>query len=371
MNGILPAGWKDCNHTRKYLPYLVIVCLSIIFIRCHEKKRTAVVGEDIMHAVFEKVKTPFKYGVVLADTDSTKMVDSPSIFRLNNTWYMTYIVFDGKGYETWLAESPDLLQWKTTGKILPFTDQTWDATQKAGYMSLLHTDWEQNYVPVQYDHKYWLSYLGGSAAGYEAGRLGVGIASTANPAIAKEWSRLPQPVLSPDDADARWYDNKKIYKSTIIYDEKKLTGYPYVMYYNAAGDSSFNGRQFESIAMAVSNDMTNWKRLGEKPLLTKGRGICGDAQIVKMDELYVMFFFGYDWEEGNKSAFDRFACSYDLVNWTEWTGENLIEPSVPYDQQYAHKPCVINWNGTVYHFYNAVGDRGRVIALATSKDLRN
>jgi len=32
---------------------------------------------------------------------------------------------------------------------------------------------------------------------------------------------------------------------------------------------------------------------------------------------------------------------------------------------------VIKWNGVVYHFYNAVGSNGRVIALATSKDLKN
>jgi predicted GH43/DUF377 family glycosyl hydrolase len=122
--------------------------------------------------------------------------------------------------------------------------------------------------------------------------------------------------------------------------------------------------------MAVSNDMQHWQRQGDRPLLSKGRGICGDAQIVKMEDLYVMFYFGHNWKDGDPSAFDRFACSYDLVNWTAWEGENLIEPSEPYDKQYAHKPWVIKWNGVVYHFYNAVGEKGRVIALATSEDLR-
>ncbi|WP_226805303.1 hypothetical protein [Agriterribacter humi] len=149
------------------------------------------------------------------------------------------------------------------------------------------------------------------------------------------------------------------------------TGYPLVMYYNAAGPSTgVNGHSFESIAMAVSNDMQHWQRKGDRPLLSKGRGICGDAQIVKMEDLYVMFYFGHNWKDGDPSAFDRFACSYDLVNWTAWEGENLIEPSEPYDKQYAHKPWVIKWNGVVYHFYNAVGEKGRVIALATSEDLK-
>jgi len=63
------------------------------------------------------------------------MVDSPTIFRKNDVWYMTYIVFDGQGYETWLSESDDLLNWESKGKILSFTENTWDANQKARYES--------------------------------------------------------------------------------------------------------------------------------------------------------------------------------------------------------------------------------------------
>ncbi len=351
----------------------IIMAFLIVgaFIGCRDKTNPSIVPEETMKTVFEKIKTPFKYGVVLAGTDSSKMVDSPSIFRRNNRWYMTYIVFDGTGYETWLAESDNLLHWDTKGRILSFTDSSWDATQKAGYISLLSTDWENNYTATPVKNEYWMSYLGGSAKGYEAGQLGIGMASTTDPAVATEWNRLPNPVLSASDKDARWYDNKTIYKSSVIRDKNKLTGYPYVMYYNAAGDSTFKGRQFESIAMAVSDDLTNWKRLGDNPILTKGRGICGDAQVVQIGDVYVMFFFGFDWADNNNTAFDRFACSYDLVNWTEWTGENLVEPSEPYDQQYAHKPCVVYWNGVVYHFYNAVGSQGRVIALATSQNLNH
>ena len=80
-----------------------------------------------------------------------------------------------------------------------------------------------------------------------------------------------------------------------------------------------------------------------------------------------MFYFGAFWRPG---AFDTFACSYDLLNWTKWEGPDLVASSEPWDQKYAHKPWVIKHNGVVYHFYCAVGDKGRVIALATSKDLR-
>ncbi len=71
------------------------------------------VSPEKMKAIYEEVKTPFKYGIVLTAPDSTKMADSPTVFRLKGKWYMTYIIFDGRGYETWLAESDDLLHWST------------------------------------------------------------------------------------------------------------------------------------------------------------------------------------------------------------------------------------------------------------------
>lgn len=99
-------------------------------------------------------------------------------------------------------------------------------------------------------------------------------------------------------------------------------------------------------------------------LLSRGKGICGDVQIAKYNDIYIMFYFGAFWKPG---AFERFACSYGLINWTDRTGPDLIAPSEAYDKKYAHKPWVIKWNGIVYHFYNAVGEKSRVIALATSK----
>lgn len=321
------------------------------------------VSSQVMEEVYEKVKTPFKYGIVFQHPDTTKMIDSPTIFRENGLWYMTYIVFDGKGYETWLAQSEDLLHWESKGKILSFTEGTWDANQKAGYPALVNTEWGGNYEVEKFRDRYWMTYLGGSSSGYEAGTLKVGLASSPTLTEVRYWNTAHEPLLSPEDGDARWFEDKTIYKSYVIRDRDLHTGYPFVMYYNAKGDTA----EYESIGMAVSEDLKTWKRYGKNPVITKHEGICGDAQIVKMGNLYVMFYFGAFWKPG---AFERFAVSYDLVHWTDWDGADLVAPSEPYDRQYAHKPWVIKWKGIVYHFYNAVGDRGRVIALATSEDLR-
>lgn len=65
-----------------------------------------------------------------------------------------------------------------------------------------------------------------------------------------------------------------------------------------------------------------------------------------------------------------FACSYDLVHWTDWTGDDLIAPSEPYDERFAHKSFVIKHKGVVYHFYCAVNKKDqRGIAVATSEYL--
>lgn len=351
-----------------YARYFLFTVLNIF---CGYLTIRAQVSQKEMQLVYEEIYTPYKYGIVLTASDSTKMVDSPTIFRAKGKWYMTYIVFDGRGYETWIATSENLLQWKTLGRIMSFTENTWDASQKAGYPSLVDINWGGSYTIKPFKEKFWISYLGGADHGYEAGRLGVGMANTYDLTKPYEINRLPDPVLSATDSSARWYDNKTIFKSSVIYDHNKVTGFPFVMFYNGAGDSSdAHGHHFESISMAVSDDMVHWKRSKSTPLITRRRGICGDAQIVKMKNLFVMFYFGYNWKDGEPGAFDRFACSYDLVHWTEWNGANLVEPSLDYDSQFAHKPWVIKWKGVVYHFYNAVGKQGRVIALSTSKDLK-
>jgi alpha-L-rhamnosidase len=331
------------------------------------------VSNTAMQKIYEEIKTPYKYGLVLVPPDSTKKTDCPTVFRKDGRWYMTYIVFDGQGYETWLARSNDLLKWKTLGRIMSFTDSTtWDDDQKAGYPALRDYIWGGSYELEKYNNKYWMSYFGGSTKGYERGLLSTGIAYTdKSPASAHEWQRLDKPVLMATDTNARWWENNTIFKSSVIHDKSLKTGYPFVMFYNARGDSLRPVRGAERIGMAVSRDMINWVRFGRDPVINHHKGISGDAVIQKIDDVWVMFYFGAFWaERKDAQAFNRFACSYDLVNWTDWKGEDLIAPSEHYDNRFAHKSSVVKHKGVVYHFYCAVNkndDRG--IAVATSKDL--
>jgi len=358
----------------KKLTFLILLITGLI-IQTHggNKSRPVVVPEKVMKQVYEEIKTPYKYGLVLVPPNDDKKMDCPSIFRKDNKWIMSYLIFDGRGYETWLAESDDLLHWINKGRIMSFsTDSTrWDWNQKAGYVSLQDYKWGGSYQLSTFDGKYWMSYIGGNTKGYEAGLLSIGIALTVqDPATVHEWNYLVRPVLTPTDKDVRWWENHTLYKSTVIRDKQKLTGHSFVMYYNANGDSLNAKRGAERIGMAVSDDMTNWTRFMKDPVINHHKGISGDAYLQKMGKVWTMFYFGAFWNMERSYAFNRFACSYDLIHWTDWDGQDLIAPSEPYDDLFAHKSFVIKWKGIVYHFYCAVNKKQqRGIAVATSKDM--
>lgn len=352
----------------------IIFFFALLLSACSaNEKLPETVTPEKMQEVYEEVKTPYKYGLILTPESDSLKIDCPTIFRENDQWYMTYFIFDGRGYETWLAESKDLLQWNRLGKVLSFSDSTdWDANQKAGYPGLQDITWEGTYALHTYDDKYWMPYFGGNSRGYERGLLSAGMAYTEqSPTTWHEWQRLEAPIFMATDSNASWWENNTIYKTWVMEDKEQLTGYPFVMYFNARGDSLNPKRGAERIGMAVSNNMVDWERFKEEPLINHHKGISGDAVLQKIGDIYVMFYFGAFWPtREDHQAFNRFACSYDLVNWTEWEGEDLIAPSEPYDDLFAHKSCVLKYEGVVYHFYCAVNKANqRGIALATSKDL--
>src|SRR5580704_2261340 len=68
--------------------------------------------------------TPHKYGKLVlkastmpGDFDS-RSVDCPFFFHHAGRFYMTYVGWDGTGYQTGLASSGDLVDWQKEGCIL-------------------------------------------------------------------------------------------------------------------------------------------------------------------------------------------------------------------------------------------------------------
>ena len=332
------------------------------------KERIAVSDAD-MKAIYEEVKTPHKVGMVLLP-EKGEMLDGPSVFRHGDAWYMIFITFDGKGYETHLAKSADLVKWERLGMVFARAQgEYWDSAQADGWPLLLDPLWEGPNTLTKFDGRYWMMYIGGAMKGYETDPLSTGVAWTDDPSAVKQWTRYPKnPVLSPSDPDARDFERKTIFKHYVVEDPSRACGGRFVDFYNAKQKGVWR----ETIGMAVSDDMLKWRRVGDGPVISDGNpakfAISGDPMIKRIGDVWVMFYFGCGWKR--KGAFDTFACSYDLKHWTKWDGKPLVEPSEPYDAKYAHKPWVIKHNGVVYHFYCAVGNKGRGIALATSKPVR-
>jgi predicted GH43/DUF377 family glycosyl hydrolase len=318
-----------------------------------------------MQRIYDEVKTPHKYGVILRPEGENESVDCPNVFRHGDAWYMVYVAIEDEvGYETRLARSEDLLSWTTLGTVLPFSGSGWDRWQADASVALVDPVWSGSAEIQHFEGRYWFSYFGGEKQGYETDPLSIGMAWTRTPDRATPWTRLSEnPVLRPTQPAARSFEQATLYKSHILWDKAESLGYPFVMYYNGKQ----KGPWIERIGMAVSKDMVKWSRYGDEPVIDNGKGISGDPQIVRMGDVWVMFYFGAGWKP---KAFDTFAASYDLVHWTKWEGPDLLSPSEPWDETYAHKPWMVKRDGVVYHFYCAVGTEGRVIALATSEDLR-
>ncbi|MDR1438682.1 MAG: hypothetical protein LBJ10_01305 [Clostridiales bacterium] len=333
------------------------------------------VGKQDMQAVYDAMKTPHKRGFVLLEDGVN--IDCATVFWHGGEWRMIFARHDPRepaerqGYETWMARSADLLKWEAMGRVLSQRGAGWDSMQADGGILLLDPDWEGSHEPERFGGKYWMSYIGGALPGYEPDPLHIGMACSASLDRAEEWARLPEPVLRAGGEGAREFESATLYKSTVVRDPALAWGAPFVMFYNA----KHRPYGIEEIGAAVSDDMLRWRRVGDGSVVKSGRpadawNIAGDPQIIRFGELWVMHFFvAYADKATGPRAYDTFAVSRDLKQWENWDGQPLIEPSGHEDRLFAHKPFVLRHSGVAYHFYCAVGDKGRGLALATSEPL--
>lgn len=326
-----------------------------------------IVSKEIMCSIYEQIKTPFKCGAVIKDDEN--LADSPTVFKHNGKWYMYFIKINkntgDSGYETHLASSDNLLDWKYEHVVLKRTDDgSWDSKQVAGYAAFADIDFGGSSEMQKVNGKYYLSYIGGALDGYETDPLSIGQAYSDNP--IGEFTKFEKPILGPYDSDNRELETRTLYKSYLFVDDAMTTGHKYVNAYNAKAQD-----YKERIFLAVSDDGENWERYGDKPIIDETQsiadlGITGDPQIVKIGDVYVMFYFRYIKDRGTHN---NFACSYNLTDWTIWDGDPLVINEYEWENEGAHKSYVVKSDGVVYHFYCAKNEKGeRFIALATSKN---
>ena len=81
------------------------IVFTLLFLITCDKPKPAIIPDKVMQKVYEEIKTPYKYGLVMVPPDDSKKMDCPGVFRKDGKWILSYLVYDGRGYETWLVKS--------------------------------------------------------------------------------------------------------------------------------------------------------------------------------------------------------------------------------------------------------------------------
>ncbi len=328
-------------------------------------------AEDFTDRQIAPFRTPYKYEklVLAASTDprafDRKSVDDPFVFRHEDGFYMLYIGFDGKGYQTGLAKSPDLVHWERVACVARRDPNSQYTRFNIALSCIVRED--QLTSPGKLK-KVQGRFLGAwnayPNAGYEEGAAVIGLAWSDN---LLHWE-LTEPILFPKDG-APW-EHGGLYRPNLI--EYDGTFY---LYYNAKTDPVPKHGWHEQTGVATSRDLKQWTRYAGNPILHNGGADSWDAVfasnpfVVQHRELWGMYYYGLD---RRGVARELLALGHDPFHFTK-VDEIMINVGAPgsVDETYAHKPCVIYHDGALYHFYCAVSGKWphqvRGISVARSK----
>ena len=324
----------------------------------------------------EMIRTPNKHDhLVLAPSYKkgrfdSHAVDCPFLFSHDGTFWMTYVGFDGTGYQTGLASSDNLLHWQKEGLLLGRGPKGSITQYNAALTHILRDN--ELFGPAtlkRVDGRFVGTYHAYPEPGYETGPAVIGLCFSED---LRSWDVRP-PVLEPDRS-CQW-EAGGLYKSWIV----EWEGI-YYLFYNAKNRAEHPW--VEQIGFAASSDLVHWERFRENPVLPIGESgafddrFASDPCVLRHEDGWVMFYFGLC-SDGH--ARDGVAFSDDLKHWRK-SREVLVDVGAEgeVDCLHAHKPGIIADRGKLHHFYCAVAPAEneqlgeieygqlRGIALATS-----
>jgi predicted GH43/DUF377 family glycosyl hydrolase len=312
--------------------------------------------------------TPYKWGklVLAADPDpaafDSRAVDCPFVFHHAGQFHMTYLGFDGTGYQTGLASSRDLVNWTRRGCILR-RDPSNPITRYNVALNWILRDLR---LRSRGDLKKVNGrYLGVFHAypnpGYEAGPAVIGLCWSTD---LLKWEIGDIVLRSEDGAD---WENGGLYKPCLV--EHAGT---YYLFYNAKNRDK---RWREQTGVATSTDLKTWRRYEGNPIVRNGgpgswdERFASDPCVMRDGAKWLLFYFGLD---AQGKARDLLATGDSPFHMTK-TDRILIDVGPPgsVDSVYAHKPSVIWHRGALLHYYCAVSGKypGEVrgISVASSR----
>lgn len=354
---------------RKFCSGVAMTLTGLPMLRASE-----MAAEEFSDQQIAPFRTPYKYGkLVLGASDKpdafdSKSVDDPFVFYHEGQFKMLYIGFDGIGYQTGLATSPDLIHWQRVACVARRDPASKYTKYNIALSCLVREEGLTSPGKLKRVHgRYLGAWNAYPNAGYEAGAAVIGLAWSDD---LLHWE-LTDPILFPSDG-APW-EHGGLYRPNLI--EHDGTFY---LYYNAKTDTlpkSQGGGWHEQSGVATSRDLKTWTCYAGNPVLHNGGPGSWDERfasnpfVVRDKNLWAMYYFGLD-KKG--TARELLAVGHDPYHFTK-VNEIMIDTGAPgtVDETYAHKPCVIWHEGALYHFYCAVSGRWphdvRGISVARSK----
>ncbi len=321
-----------------------------------------------------RYRTPYKYGkLVLAASPEphafdSRSVDCPFLFRHDGRFYMTYIGWDGEGYQTGLASSRDLTAWNKEGCVLPRDPSSPVTRYNVAMNWILRENEMQSPGELKKVRGRFLGvYHAYPNPGYEQGPAVIGLCWSED---LRHWQTDP-PCLRPEDG-AAWEDGG-LYKPCLV--EYRGT---YYLFYNAKTKPlprEKGGGSREQTGVATSTDLKTWQRYSGNPIIPNGPAGSPDDRFASdpcvLTDRGQWVFFYYSLDRAGKAR-DLLALGRDPFHPVK-VDEILIDVGPPgsVDSTYAHKPAVMYHQGALYHYYCAVSGKWpnetRGISVARSK----
>ncbi|WP_020580345.1 hypothetical protein [Actinopolymorpha alba] len=299
-----------------------------------------------------RIRTPHKVDRLLIEPSlrpgrfDSLMVDCPAVYSDQGEFLMTYVGWDGVGYQTALSRSRDLLHWEQGELILRRDERHPYRRYNAALTSIVRDNRLHSAGQVIWiDGRAVGTYHAYPEPGMETGPAIIGFCTSAN---LTAWRDIGS-ILRPEDGGA--WERGGLYKSWLLRHDGL-----YYCFYNAKDRTE--GPWREQTGYAVSADLMRWRRPRETPVIPHGgpgdfdERFASDPCVLRDGSFWVMFYFGFSFDG---HARESYATSRDLHTWAK-SGEILVDvgPVGSVDSTYAHKPAIISHDGRLHHFYTAV-----------------
>ncbi len=295
-----------------------------------------------------------------------KNTDVPTVYRLpgEKTWRMTFIAFNGKGYNSFVADSEDLVHWTNLRLAMGFgpEGQFDHGGRVLGAFLYESYDLKAPRVLKKRQEKYWSLYGAyPRQGGYELRPGYEGVASSAD---GLTWERASdQYILSVHEPEVGAWEKDCIYQPWLVEHDGRFYNF-----YNAADGGH------EQTGLAFSENLLDWKRHPANPVIPTTKDgyderFASDPKVFRDGDHWTMIYFGV----GRGGAHIMIAFSRDLIHWTKHPEPLYKAGGHPegLDKTYAHKISLVHHpeNDTLYMHYCAVGAKGRGIGLLTSQPI--